>query len=191
MYNYWYVNVFLVAPVVVFIVSCAKPQGTTKLEKRDFILKMKDDTLAELYKDEPQTRAMILRAPGYGVFSNINTQLLFFGTGNGYGIVFDNSTGKKTYMKMGQAGVGLGVAIKDFRAVMIFNSKRVLREFVEKGWDFGGQAGAGAKSSEKGGAVSGAVSAESDITIYQITKSGVELRTQMVGTKYWKDNELN
>ncbi|HEY7535283.1 MAG TPA: hypothetical protein VH878_05000 [Thermodesulfobacteriota bacterium] len=191
MYKYCYVKAAFVALMLVFIISCARPQGNTRQEKKDFILKMKDDTLAELYIKEPGTRAMIMGAPGYGVFSNINTQLLFFGTGNGYGVVIDNSTGKKTYMKMGQAGVGLGVAIKDFRAVMIFTNKRVLREFVEKGWDFGGQAGAGVKSSEKGRAVSGAASAEGDILIYQITKAGVELRTQIVGTKYWKDDELN
>jgi lipid-binding SYLF domain-containing protein len=188
---YCYAKAVFAALVLAFIVSCARPQGATTTEKRDFILRMKDDTLAELYKKEPESRAMVIGAPGYAVFSNVNTQLLFFGTGNGYGVVIDNSTGKKTYMKMGQAGVGLGVAIKDFRAVMIFTNKSVLREFVEKGWDFGGQAGAGAKSSEKGGGVSCAASADSDILIHQITKAGVELRTQIVGTKYWKDDELH
>ena len=85
---------------------------------------MKDDTLAELYQKKPETRAMIKNAAGYWVFSNINTQLLIFGSGNGYGVVVDNSTSKKTFMKMAQVGAGLGVAFKDFRAVIIFNNIR-------------------------------------------------------------------
>jgi hypothetical protein len=43
------------------------------------------------------------------------------------------------------------VASQDFRAVMIYNNKEVLRELVEKCWDLGGKAEAAAKSSEKGG----------------------------------------
>jgi len=159
---------------------CQSTRGTTR-EKRDFILRMKDDTLAELYKKEPETRAMIKCAPGYAVFSNINTQLLFFSTGSGYGVVINNSTGKKNYMKTAQAGVGLGVAIKDFRVVIIFTNKSVLREFVEKGWDYGGQAGAGAKSSEKGKAASDASSVDSDILIYQITEAGGLFKLRLLG----------
>jgi lipid-binding SYLF domain-containing protein len=182
---------FIALSVVVFIVGCTKPPGSTTQEKRDFISKMKNDTLAELYKKKPDTRILIKNAAGYGVFSNINTQLLIFGGGSGYGVVVDNSTGKETYMKMGQFGAGLGVAIEDFRAVIIFLNKRVLQEFVESGWDFGGKADVGAKSSEKGGALSGAVSANSDMVIYQLAKAGIALRAQLAGTKYWRYDDLN
>lgn len=181
----------LMLSAVIFMIGCAKPQGSTTQEKRDFISKMKNDTLAELYQKKPETRAMIKNAAGYGVFSNINTQLLIFGSGNGYGVVVDNSTGKQTYMKMGQFGAGLGVAFQDFRAVMIFNNKRVLREFVDEGWDFGGKAEAAAKSSEKGGAVGGEESFNPDMVIYQLTKAGIALRGQIAGTKYWRYDELN
>src|ERR1700757_3261603 len=172
---------------LISIFGCTKPPGSTTQEKRDFISKMKNDTLAQLYRKEPETRTMIKNAAGYGVFSDINTQLLFFGGGSGYGVVVDNSTGKQTYMKMGQFGAGLGVAVEDFRAVIIFNNREVLREFVDKGWDFGAKADAAAKSSEKGGAASGAVSFNPDMVIYQITKAGVALRVQVIaGTKYWR-----
>jgi hypothetical protein len=41
--------------------------------------------------------------------------------------VRDNKTGRDTYMKMGEVGVGLGVGIKDFRAVFVFHSPEVMQ----------------------------------------------------------------
>jgi lipid-binding SYLF domain-containing protein len=152
---------------------------------------MKDETLAKLYAQKPETRAMIKKAAGYGVFSNIGTYIFLLSSGNGYGIVVDNSTGHKTYMKMRSVGFGLGLGVKDIRAIFIFRNKEVLNEFVEKGWEFGGQADAAAKSGDKGGAASGEVYIETDIIIYQLTEAGVALQATIAGTKYWKDKNLN
>ena len=66
---------------------------------------MATDTLAELYAGVPGARSLVENSVGYGVFSNINTQLMFFGTGNGYGVVTDTSDGFKTYMKMAEGGM--------------------------------------------------------------------------------------
>jgi len=52
---------------------------------------------------------------------------MFFGTGNGYGVVVDNSDGHKTYMKMGEGG--FGVALKDFREVIIFDEQSAYNTF--------------------------------------------------------------
>ena len=92
---------------------------------------------------------------------------------------------------MAQVGAGLGLGIKDIRIVFIFKNKKVMNEFTEKGWEFGGQADAAAKSGEKGTAVGGEVYIEQDIMIYQITEAGVALQATVAGTKYWKDKDLN
>ena len=174
-----------------FLVSCATPKGVTKQEQRDSVVKMKDETLAKLYAQKPETKGMIKKAAGYGVFSNIGTYLFLVASGSGYGVVVDNSTGQKTYMKMRSVGFGLGMGIKDLRAIFIFKNKKVLNEFVEKGWEFGGQADAAAKSGDKGGAVGGEAYIEGDIIIYQLTEAGVALQATVAGTKYWKDKNLN
>jgi lipid-binding SYLF domain-containing protein len=152
---------------------------------------MKDETLGKLYAGKPETRAMIKKAAGYGVFSNIGAHIFLLAGGSGYGVVIDNATGQKTYMKMRSVGVGLGLGVKDFRAVFIFKNKRVLDEFVEKGWEFGGQADAAAKSGDKGAAVGGEAYVETGIAIYQLTEAGVALQATIAGTKYWKDKDLN
>ncbi|MBI5624989.1 MAG: hypothetical protein HY924_14530 [Elusimicrobia bacterium] len=171
--------------------GCATPKGVTVQDRRSYVLKMKDETLARLHKEKPETRDMVKRASGYAVFSNIGTHLFLLASGNGYGVVIDNATGRKVFMKMRSVGFGLGMGVKDFRAVFIFKSKSVVKDFIEKGWAFGGQADAAAKSGEKGGAAGGEAYVEDDIEIYQLTESGLALQATVAGTKYWPDKSLN
>jgi lipid-binding SYLF domain-containing protein len=169
--------------------ACATTQGTSPAQKREAIVAMKDETLAELYRLHPQARAEIVAAPGYAVFSNANVNVVFASFSGGYGVVAPKS-GTQTYMKMGEAGIGLGLGVKDFRAVFIFHSRADLDRFINSGWEFGGHADAAAKASDKGGAVGGEVLLDG-ITVYQLTKSGLALQATVKGTKYWKDDELN
>jgi lipid-binding SYLF domain-containing protein len=136
---------FVLFSCLFFLAGCARPQGDTPEQKREYVLNMANETLAELYANNPEARALVERAVGYAVFSDINTQLLYFGTGNGYGVVTDNSDGFKTYMRMGEASAGLGVALTDFREVIIFNDESVYSNFVTEGWNFGAQGQAGSR----------------------------------------------
>lgn len=170
--------------------GCSTPEGTTSADKRESILSMKEATLTELYESKPYTKKLIRKAAGYAVFSDISINVLLVSAGNGYGVVVDNSTKQKTYMKMAQIGVGLGLGVKDFRAVFVFHNKSVLDKFIDKGWEFGAHADAAAKAGEKGGAVTGAASLK-DMEIYQFTKNGIALQATIAGTKYWKYHELN
>lgn len=165
--------------------------GSTAGEQRENIDEMADDALRRLYREEPGSRAQVDQAAGYGVFSNIGTNVIFVSTGSGYGVVHNKRTGKKTYMKMGEFGVGLGIGVKDFRAVFVFHDEATLNTFVEEGWEFGAEADAAATAGDKGGSASGAATAASGMTIYQMTENGVALSATVSGTKYWKDDSLN
>ena len=105
--------------MLIIIAGCAAPKGTTLQEKRNYVLEMRKETLSKLYKEKPYVKKQILNAVGYGVFSNINTNLFLLSTARGYGVVKDNKTGKNIYMRMGQIGVGPGLGLKDFRAIII------------------------------------------------------------------------
>ncbi len=178
--------------VAVVIIGCARAQGHTPAQKRQYTQDMKNDTLGELYRKKPETRSLINNAAGYGVFSNINTQLLWFGTGNGYGVVVDNKTGKNTYMSMGEAGVGIGVGLKDFREVIIFNSRPKLNNFVTSGWNVGtAQASAEAKYESDGASAAGEANLDADVVVYQMTEKGISLRVNFGASKYWVNDELN
>lgn len=128
--------------------------------------------------------------PGYAVFSNVNINVVLASFGGGHGVVKNNKTGKHTFMKMGEVGIGLGLGVKDFRAVFVFHNADTMNRFVEHGWAFGAQADAAAKASEKGAAVGGELTVD-NITIYQLTEAGLALQATIKGTKYWKDTSLN
>ena len=91
---------------------------------------------------------------------------------------------------MGEVGVGVGLGAKDFRLVFIFHTNDSMDRFVESGWAFGAQADAAAKAEDKGAAVGGEITID-NMTIYQLTETGLALQATVKGTKYWKDDELN
>ncbi|MDG4476900.1 YSC84-related protein [Thiovibrio frasassiensis] len=170
--------------------GCATTTGTTAPDKRKAILSMRDEVLTDLYKIHPQAKSEVAKAPGYAVFNNADINIIFISFGGGHGVVTDSKAGKPVFMKMGEAGVGLGLGVKDFRAVFIFHDRATLTKFINSGWEFGGHADAAAKASDKGAAVGGEALLDG-ITIYQLTQSGLALQATVKGTKYWQDEELN
>ena len=170
--------------------GCATTGGKTPAGKRQSILAMHNEVLSDLYKLKPDVKSQISSAPGYAVFSNVNINIILASFGGGYGVVKNNKTGKQTFMNMGEVGVGLGIGVKDFRAVFVFHSADSMNRFVEHGWAFGAQADAAAKASDKGAAVGGETTID-NITIYQLTETGLALQATVKGTKYWKDDSLN
>ena len=129
-------------------------------------------------------------ASGYAVFTNANINLILASFGGGVGVVHDNERGDDTYMRMGEVGIGLGAGIKDFRAVFVFHDQEALDRFIDVGISVGGQADAAAKAGDLGAAVGGEAIVD-NVTVYQITQSGLALQATIKGTRYWRDSELN
>jgi len=175
---------------LVMPVASAKSSADTR---RTEIREMRDEVLKELHRQRPETKQKIKKAAGYAVFSNVGVNLVIASFAGGHGIVVEDSFfgDKETYMKMGSAGIGLGLGVKDFRAVFVFEDKERLRAFIDKGWDFSGQADAAAKSDRKGGATTGSATLVPGVEVYQITKNGIALQATLQGTKYWRDKDLN
>ena len=178
----------LLLSMALLITACAAP-GQTREEQRQNIQQTERQVLNELYQLKPDLRTDLKKAPGYAVFSNVNVNLLLASASTGYGVAV-NKSGERTYMKMGEVGVGLGLGVKDFRALFVFDSPEVMDRFVNKGWSFGGHADAAAKAQDKGVAVGGEVVLDG-MRVYQLTESGIALQATLKGTKYWKDSELN
>lgn len=172
------------------LTGCANSPDVTRAEKRVDVLTMSVDVLQQLYDKNPELKAQVKQAAGYGVFNNANVNFIVASVGSGYGVVIDNQTKKRTFMKMAEAGVGFGAGVKDFSLVMIFNNQSALDRFIDQGWAFGAQADATAKAGDQGAAAGGEVSVD-DVAIYQITQSGIALQLTVKGTKFWKDDELN
>ncbi|MDP0561683.1 MAG: hypothetical protein QS721_04860 [Candidatus Endonucleobacter sp. (ex Gigantidas childressi)] len=178
----------ITALLIFVLLSGCSAQGISPEDKRGSISAMHNEVLSEIYAKSSKAKSDVSSSAGYAVFSNAQINLLFVSAGTGFGVA--KSNGVSTYMKMGEAGVGLGLGVKDFRALFVFHTEMAYRNFVDKGWVFGAEADAAAKTSDKGGEAGGGVTI-GDITVYQMTDVGLALQATIKGTKYWKDSELN
>ena len=170
------------------------PKGGSNEEKRAEVRKQRDEILAKLFAKHPDAREKIKKAAGYGTFNNKNVNLFLLSSGHGYGVVVDRETEKETFMSMGSIGGGVGYGAKDLSVVFIFKNKDVMKEFIERGMQFGGEADASAKA--RGAGIEASKEAGVDtggnlFEIYQITDTGAALQATVAGTKYWKDKKLN
>ena len=166
-------------------------KGSSKEQQRQDIRKMSNDTLSRLYKVQPNSRSAIKDDAGYAVFSNFGTKIFLAGGGSGQGIVVNNATKKETFMKMIEIQAGLGIGIKKFRLVWVFETQGTLDSFVKSGWELGGQTTAAAQAGGKGGAFAGAMAISPGIWLYQLTDEGLAVELTAKGTKYYRDDKLN
>jgi lipid-binding SYLF domain-containing protein len=183
----------MVVPVVaVALLSTGAPMAKdTNEQKRDNIRKMATETLNNLYKLHPAARADIEKSAGYAVFDNMGVHVLLVSSAHGSGVAVNSKTKEDTFMKMISAGAGLGVGVKDYRVVFVFENQNALQHFIDSGWEGSAQADAAAKANEEGAAYSGAEEVAPGVWVYQITKEGLALQVTLQGTKYYKDKDLN
>ena len=169
----------------------AAKEAKKNAEERTSILKMRDETLKELYELNPDARQGVENSAAVAVFSSLGVNILLLSTARGGGIVRDTSSGEETFMRMMSAGGGFGLGVKDFRVVFVFHSELSYQNFVESGWDFSGQGDAAAAAGDKGDSIGAAATVTQGTSIYQITKNGLALQVTLQGTKYYKDKDLN
>ncbi len=164
--------------------------GADKAKEQAEVRKAAQDALAAVYKAAPSARKAVESAAGYAAFSNFGMKILVAGGGSGEGIAVNNKTKAMTYMKMAEIQAGLGFGAKKFQVVWVFETEKALNDFINSGWEFGGQATAAAKSRDKGSAYQGA-SRSPGVWNAQVTDKGLALELTAKGTKYYKDGDLN
>lgn len=177
--------------MMVLLMTAAVASAATVQEKRDSIRKMRTETLQKLYDVHPTAQGAIQRSYGYAVFDNSDIQLGIIGGGAGYGLAIINSTGGEIFMKTIEGSVGIGLGVKNYMLVFVFETPKAFADFTSKGWEWGGQATAAATDSIAGDSEQGAVSVGQDVWVYQVTDKGLELTATIRGIRYYKDSDLN
>ncbi len=154
--------------------------------KRMKIDETADDALNTLFAANPKAENLFEMSYGWAVFDNLKLAFGFSG-GGGNGVAKVRVSGKKTYMKMGTAGIGVGLGVNKYQVVFLFQDSRTFTNFVDNGWQadatasaVAGRAGAEAKTDFSNG-----------MAIYQITDTGLMAHADIAGTKYWKNKKLN
>ena len=163
----------------------------TVVQQRQDILKKSDDTLKALYQVQPKAKELIAKSVGYATFSNFGMKILIAGGGTGTGVVINKDSKKPIFMNMAEVQAGLGIGIKSFQNIFVFQTQAALNDFVNSGWTFGGQVTAAAKYENSGNAYQDATVVAPGVLMYQLTDSGLAAEITGKGTKYYKDSDLN
>ncbi len=181
----------LLVPLLALALACALAPpveaGSRKAaRKRAEIDRMARETLERLFEEKPGAKDLFRKARGYAVFDNLKLSLFISG-GGGAGVAVDRKTGERTYMRMGTAGLNLGLGGQKYQVVFLFADERTFRDFVENGWQAGAEANAVAG---KAGA-NAAATFRQGMAVYQLTEAGLMLQVDISGTRYWKWERLN
>lgn len=180
------VNVFGALMMVGVILATPVLADSDKNErKRAEIDATADGILKELFTSSEHAKGIYDKSVGHAVFSNLKVQFVISG-GGGNGVAVTKE-GKRTYMNMGTAGIGLGIGAKKYHVVFFFETEKSMTSFVEKGW----QADASAQAEAGEAGVDAAGSFKQGIAYYQLNDKGLIASADITGTKYWKSGDLN
>ena len=161
------------------------------IQARHQIREMAQDALATLAEIAPDARRAIDGAAGYAVFSTFGIKLFFAGGTTGKGMVVNQRTQRQTFMQMVQVQGGVGFGVNKNRLIFVFTREDALRNFVNQGWDFGGQANLTAMAGGQGSMFNGAASVAPGVFLYQLSDTGLSASLTVSGTKFFKDANLN
>ena len=94
-------------------------------------------------------------------------------------------------MRFVEGTAGLGLGIKKFDLVFVFETEAARDAFINKGWTGNAQATMALKGKEKGKAFEGAASVSPGVWVYQLTEKGLAAEISLKGTKYYRDKSLD
>ena len=128
-----------------------KPSQADIAAARQEVQDAAQSALSALYAIQPSARRDIERAVGYAAFSTFGMKLMIAGGTSGKGLAVNKRTGTQTYMKMLQVQGGLGFGVSKNQLIFVFTSEQALSNFINTGWEFGGQANLSAMAGGEGG----------------------------------------
>lgn len=188
--------ILLIGLLGVSVSGCKTPEGETGDQQRATIRKKNQEILKKVYAESGESRGQVDRSVAYATFSTIDAKILFGGTGNGYGLLTEKSSGRQTFMRMAKLQVGFGLGVQELSLLLVFRSDETLKAFKKEGWTFGGGASAALKSDRADADdpsfdKSMKATLDQDPLIYQITEKGVNLSATLEGFKFSRDGALN
>ena len=121
-------------------------------EKRTETREKAEATLQELYERQSGARYEVENSHAYAVFFNTGIKVGILGSSHGRGVAYNNVTGEECFMNMKELSAGLGLGVKEYSLVFIFENQDVWEHFTSGDWTCGGgTASAGATDGESGG----------------------------------------
>ena len=165
----------VVVLALVLAIGCKSTYSSmTAQEKRDFLEELEERTLAELVDKQPEVQAELDKSVGHAVFSKRMAKVPLVGAGDGIGVVYDEKTGERTYLKVSRLDVGGGLGVRDYRLVVLFFDESKLKKLASGKLEVGAGVEAGAGETEVGTGAGGVGGSHKEThAIYQLSNEGV------------------
>lgn len=141
-------------------------------------------SMERLLTEEPKSKEVRDKAYGYAVF---DTTKVAFGISGGGGSGVAVAGGKRTYMRLGMAGVGASIGAQNYQLVLFFDNKEAFERFTSERWNAEVSANAGA--GDHGADASGTPSR--GVTIFKLADTGLMASADLSGTRFWRIDNLN
>jgi lipid-binding SYLF domain-containing protein len=179
---------FMVYAIVLILSlgTAVAQDATPAVQRRQGIDKSAQETLDALFKSNANAKTLYDKAAGYAVFKATKAGFFISG-GGGAGVAVNNATGKRTYMRMGLGGIGLGIGAQRYELVMMFETPEHVDKFAAGGWD--SSATAEAAAAKEG--VAARSSFMDGVAFFQVTDKGLMAHADVTGTKFWVIDDLN
>ena len=149
--------------------SISKLSEKAKQEQQQAILKVRNQTIKQLYKLKPSTQTEINASVGYGVFE-INGLNAVLAESHGRGVIIDKRN-RTTYMQLARTDIGPGITVKPYRQVLVFHDPKRMQQFVT----------AGSPTD---------ASRDTSIKVYKLDEKGISVQADW-GARYFRDPDLN
>ena len=139
-------GILLVAAAVLF--GCSTFSPGDRAAKRAELDDMAHNAIAALLDAQPEVREIYERSAGYMVIDMQVTKIPVFGAGGGLGVVVDNRTDSRSYIKVSRFEVGGGLGAQRYRVIVFFDDGDLVDRVRSGAWhyDVGAEASAGAAS---------------------------------------------
>ena len=173
------------------VLAAAPVQAADKAQQQADIRKTSQAILSELIRIQPSAQGAVERAAGFAIFSTSGLKIFVAGGGIGTGMAVNNQTKQVVFMKMAEVQAGLGRGFSKLKQVWVFETQGAFDNFVNSGWEFGGQATLTAQAAGQGGGYAGAIPVSPGVWIYQLTGDGLAASITVKGSKYYKADDLN
>ena len=173
------IRIFVLLLLVFYLGGCATTIPVEeRAQKREDINRIAEETITALVEKNPELQDKVDASVGYFVAQVSAVSATVIGGGAGIGVLYNKEDSTRTYMNVSRYDLGMGVGVRKFRILLLFNEREALEDFLRGGWDT-------AMGAETAGGSEGAVAATAskmdqfDVSVHFLTDSGAHLAASL------------
>ena len=160
-------------------------------ETRAKLDQMSVEVLDKMYAKYPAAKSAVDESYAYCTISASSVKWGFFGDDHGRGLAYNKETGKKIYMKMKEASLGLNFGAKEYDLLFVIQNKAAWERFISGNIKFGTEVSAQASDGVNGDTFADATIVANGVWVYQLDKKGLAFELSLKGARISPFRTLN